>query len=152
MKDIRDYTEYFFIGGFLILAYLTFLLIRPFFSPIVLSLFLVYLFHPVHIRLKKIVSSDILSAALITIGVMLITVIPLFILVNLLVKEAFVIYETVNIDVITSYLANIGTGQLSTYLPAMIEKGIVAITNAITTFILTVPEKIVGIFIIILGL
>lgn len=151
-KDIRNYTEYFFIGAFLILAYLTFLLIKPFFSPIVLSLFLVYLFHPVHTRLKHRLSNDLLSAALITIGVMLITVIPLFLLVNLLVTEAFVIYETVNIESITSYLAQISSSQLAVYAPQMIEKVVVFITNAITNFIITVPEKIVGIFIVILGL
>ncbi len=152
MRDIRDYTEYFFIGAFLVLAYLTFLLIRPFFSPIVLSLFLVYLFHPIHVRLKKRIGSGLLSAALITIAVMIITVIPLFILVNLLVKEAFVLYETVNIDTFSSFLANLGSTQLASYIPAIIDKGVVALTSAITNFILTVPEKIVGIFIIILGL
>ena len=152
MRDIRDYTEYFFIGAFLVLAYLTFLLIRPFFSPIVLSLFLVYLFHPIHVRLKKRIGSGLLSAALITIAVMIITVIPLFILVNLLVKEAFVLYETVNVDTFSSFLANFGSTQLASYIPAIIDKGVVALTSAITNFILTVPEKIVGIFIIILGL
>lgn len=151
-KDIRNYTDYFFIGAFLVLAYLTFLLIKPFFSPIVLSLFLVYLFHPVHIRLKKRLNNDLLSAAIITIGVMLITVIPLFILVNLLVKEAFIIYATVNIDSITAYLSQISNSQLAAYLPAMLEKAVAFVTNAITNFIITVPEKVVGIFIVILGL
>lgn len=151
IRDIRDYTEYFFIGAFLVLAYLTFLLIKPFFSPIVLSLFLVYLFHPLHTRLKK-KTGDLLSAAILTIAVMLITVIPLFIFVNLLVKEAFVLYETVNVDTVSDFFAQINSGQLASYVPAIIEKGIGALTTAITNFILTVPEKVVGIFIIILGL
>lgn len=151
-KDIREYTSYFFIGAFLVLAYLTFLLIKPFFSPIVLSLFLVYLFHPVHNRLKNRINSELLSAALITIGVLLLTIIPLFILTNLLVKEAFILYETVNIDSVTNLVSSITNGQIGAYIPAMIDKGVVALTSAITNFILTIPEKVLGLFIIILVL
>lgn len=152
IKDIRDYTGYFFIGAFLVLAYLTFLLIRPFFSPIVLSLFLVYLFHPWHIKLSKRINNSILSAALITIGVMLITVIPLFFITHLLVKEAYILYDALNIESITRLLSSVGNGQLANYIPAILEKGLIAISTAITNLILTIPEKVIGLFIIILGL
>ncbi len=152
IRDIRDYTGYFFIGAFLILAYLVFLLIKPFFSPIVLSLFLVYLFHPIHKKLSSAINSELLSAALITIGVMLITVIPLFFLTHLLVREATVLYNAINIESITNLLSSIGSGQLANYVPAILEKALIALTSAITNLILTIPEKVIGLFIVILGL
>src|SRR3989338_6375339 len=93
--EVNIYIKYALI---LILAFLSYLVIKPYIAVIILSIILAYMCFPIKRFLQKKIKNETLIAALITATVFLIIVIPLFLLANALLQQAAQVYTTTNLD------------------------------------------------------
>ncbi len=73
---------------------LVFLVIRPFISALLASVFLAYLFYPVYRWFKKRVKNENVASLIVSIIIILLLLAPLFFVLNTLTKEAYVSYLT----------------------------------------------------------
>jgi predicted PurR-regulated permease PerM len=73
---------------------LVFLIIRPFITALLGSVFLAYLLYPVYKWLNKKIKIKSLSSLIVTVFVILLLLLPLFFVLNTLTKEAYVTYLT----------------------------------------------------------
>ena len=64
----QEVKKYLIVAILLIIAYLAYLIIKPFIAAILTSFVLAYLFFPVHKKLTKLSRSEIISAAITTIN------------------------------------------------------------------------------------
>jgi predicted PurR-regulated permease PerM len=85
-----------------ILAILAFVIAKPFILTIVSSMVLAYIVSPLHIKLKKIVRNSSLSAAVLSIAVILLIALPVWFLVPNIIRQTFSFYTmTQKIDFVT---------------------------------------------------
>jgi len=89
---MQNYFKYFYVLFFLIVAYLSYLIIKPFLTAIVLGGVIAYIFFPLFKLTKKWLKHKHLSAFLVSIFILLLLSIPSFILVDSAGKEAQYFY------------------------------------------------------------
>jgi len=73
---------------------LVFLVIKPFISALLASIFLAYLFYPLYRWFKRKVKNKSIASLIVTFIIILLLLAPLFFVVNTLTKEAYVSYLT----------------------------------------------------------
>jgi len=140
--------KYFFVAFFLILSYLTYLLIRPFASVIIASLLLAYILHPLHSRLERAIKSTEIAAALITLCAFLLGVIVFAFIANLLVSESVAIYQKVPVaDLVAFMQTYFESGKTEQYVEIITEKGANYFFSLASKFVLSIPEKLIGLFV-----
>jgi predicted PurR-regulated permease PerM len=94
MAKKEDYSKYFFVMFVVVMIGLVFVIIRPFITALLGSVFLTYLFYPLYRWFKEKVKSSNLASLIVTIVVILVLLVPLFLILNTLTKEAYVSYLT----------------------------------------------------------
>ncbi len=83
-----------YIGFFLVIAYVTFLVVQPFLTAMVTGALVAYIFYPVHRRVVKVIKRPAVSAGLVSVLIILLVVIPAVVLVQTAATEARVAYVT----------------------------------------------------------
>ena len=83
------------IATIIVLAILSFLIIKPIFTPIILGLCLSYIFFPIHKALSKRIKSETFSAIIIIILILVIVIMPLILLLHSIGRELFAVYNTI---------------------------------------------------------
>ncbi len=94
MAKKEDYSKYFFVLFVIVMIGLVFIIIRPFITALLGSVFLTYLFYPSYRWFKEKVKSNNLASLIVTSIVILILLVPLFLVLNTLTKEAYISYLT----------------------------------------------------------
>lgn len=96
MIDIQnnDYSKYFFILLAIAIFGVVFLIVKPFITSILAGGIIAYVFYPVYKWLNSKTKRKNLSAFLVTVLFILLIVVPLFLIVNTLSREAYVMYLT----------------------------------------------------------
>ncbi len=85
-----------------LLIVLSFLVIRPILVSIIIGLVLTFLFSPVYDWLNKYIKIKTISALLIMVFIIAVTILPMWFLTPILIKEAFTIFQAAqNIDFVT---------------------------------------------------
>jgi len=145
---LKSNSKYFFIALFILLFYLSFLLIEPFFISLLTTLLLAYFLYPVYKILKKKIKNEIAASLILTMSVLLVIVIPLGVLINLVINEAYTLYYMVDITAILAIINNIIPSPIVlSYLQSVIENGLPFFISASSAFVLTIPQKIINFFI-----
>jgi len=86
-----------FFAGLLVLLYQIGVIFKPFLLPVLWATILAHVTFPLHTRLTSLLKErETLSAALLTIGIMAIVVVPVVFLASLLVQEAAGAYSAIN--------------------------------------------------------
>jgi len=95
MKDhpLKKYSKYLFLGVFLIITILAFLIVKSFVTSLLTSIVLSYLIYPIYKRLNKYVKNNSISALIMVILLIIILVIPTFFIINSIFKESLLIYN-----------------------------------------------------------
>jgi len=89
-------------ASILVLAFLSFLVVKPLLLPIVLGLCFSYLFNPVYKRLNNKIKSKYWSAGLIIVLTLVILILPLLITMPIFTKQVFETYLSIkDFDVYT---------------------------------------------------
>src|SRR3989344_4561864 len=81
-----------------ILFYISYLMIKPFISAILASVFLAFLFYPFYIRLNNIIKNPTISATLIILIIVIIIIGPLILVAQILIKESITLYHLINLS------------------------------------------------------
>ncbi|MBW3003975.1 AI-2E family transporter [Candidatus Woesearchaeota archaeon] len=90
--DFKDYKTYFIIALFIIIAYFSYLLIKPFLTPIILSMVIAYIFYPVYKHLLKVVKSKNVASLLMAIAIILLISFPVYYVAKTTTNEVLVTY------------------------------------------------------------
>ena len=104
----KDVKKYLIVAALLIIAYLAFLIIKPFIGALITSFTLAYLFYPVYKKISKMTNSEVFGAVITTAIITIIMLIPLIYIANALVSESLNLYKQGIIEETTT--------KLSTYL------------------------------------
>ena len=105
---MKNLNKYLFFGIFLIILILAFLIIKPFITAILTSIVLAYLFYPFYNVLNKKIHKT-LAAVIILLIAILLFVIPIFFVINSLLNESIMIYNSIkqiNLDPLLSSTLN----------------------------------------------
>jgi len=149
----KQLSKYLFIASFLILSYLAYLLVKPFFGAIIIGLLVSYLIMPLHVRLRKIIRSNKLSAILVTLAVVAIMILSMILLTNLLVNETLAMYDRFNIESVTSIAEKyLHTEKVEQYVVQFAEKALTFFINIASVLLLKIPEMLLEILIAIVVL
>ena len=137
------FKKYFIIITAIILAVVSFIIIKPFINAILAGLIATYIFYPLQKRLSSKINKYV-AAAFVTLLIILIVTIPLFFVANAIVKESISIYQANSFeglnDLISKYL-----GQdlaLNEYASSTIKDAISRIGIEASRVIFTIPSKI----------
>ncbi len=134
------------------------LIVRPIIISIISGALLAYIFYPVHKKLKKGIKSESLSALIICIGIIILTLIVLYLILVPLVNEAINLYLSLQkVNFVEKILSVFSTSHLSSEISASVTNSINSLlSKAISSFlsgfsgiILKVPEILLNLFLVI---
>ncbi len=163
----NKHREIFFYISFSVIIVLAIFFIMPFIKAILAALILAFVSYPLHNFIKKKIKSERFSAIIVTLIVFLIILIPFAFVLNQMVKESTVSFislkqkisvtpsECVNqtsCQVINSFKTFISDPKVQYYLSSSLEKGLNYITEAASSFIISLPKVIMNVFITLIGL
>lgn len=141
-------SKYIFIAFFILLGYLAFLLVKPFLGAVILSLIVAYALLPVHKKIVSWTKSPNMSAALITAIIVIVSAALIVLLVNLFAAEYTTIYEKINISELSANIRHyIPSDKVDQYVEQFVDKGLGVFLAMISSFVMSIPEKIILLFI-----
>lgn len=97
MKDdvLRKHSKYLFLGMFLIITLLAFLIIKSFITSLLTSIVLSYLFYPLYKKMNNLIKNRSVSAIIMVFLLIIIIFIPVFFILNSLLKESLLFYAQI---------------------------------------------------------
>jgi len=145
--------KYFFVFLLGVTLYLAFLILRPYFSYIVLGVILTYAFTPVYVYIKKHVKNESMSAVIVIAIFILIIVIPCFFIVTTLIRQTG---EAINLVSNSNVIENVETAAKQSFgltvdVHQMIQSGIDQLKSSLISFSITlfqtISDMLIGFFI-----
>lgn len=163
------YSKYIFFLVIVIVAWLVFLIVRPFIRAVLAGIIISYIFYPVYKQINKWVKRDTLSAFTTSILVILVITIPLVLFLNAISKEAYVSYILVKQKVVQGDLFGVDCAvkenplcsvsdffkdimsnpQNRFYIEDTIQRTTSYIIDNASTFLFSLPVLLLNLFIII---
>jgi predicted PurR-regulated permease PerM len=110
--DRERIVQLFFFGFLAVMAYELYQVVSPFIQPIAWSILLAFLIHPAFVSLRRLVRSNSLAAAIMTLAVTLLVIIPTLWLLDRLAIEAQSLYTAIP----NLVRLDIGSGRLGRWL------------------------------------
>ena len=149
MKDLRKYGKYFLLFFFILIIYLSFLIVKPYIVAILGAVILSYIFSPVFNKLNKRIKNRTVCATLVVVIAMIIIFLPLIFTINVIFKEANNFYQDNTGEEIAAFLANnVGHG-LQNYLQQFIDLGYKFLQELGSQLLFSLPTKIISFFVLI---
>ncbi|MDP7457866.1 MAG: AI-2E family transporter [Candidatus Woesearchaeota archaeon] len=166
----KDHVRYFFVILFAIVMYLSFLVIKPFITPLLISFIFAFLFHPVFKWINKRIKKPGISAGIIAIVFVLIISIPAIYMMDAAIDEAQVFYSVTRQKFISgelfptecsetdssivckvsgSFKQIVSNPELKFYINEGLKNVTKSIINAAQNFFLSIPRLLLSLFIII---
>ncbi len=159
--------NYFFIAFLLIIAYISFLIVQPFIIAIIGSFIVAFIFYPIYKKVFKKTKKDNLSAFVVSLLIVIIITIPTMIMANIITKEVSSVYSDITIKLTedkdltgieckkdTVMCKAIGAlnnnPQVRFYFSGAVTNLVSSITRKTSTFLFSIPKKIVDMVIMFL--
>lgn len=117
---MKDYFKYFYVGFFLLVLYLSYLIVKPFIGAMVLGCIIAYVFYPVFEYLDKKVKNSTISAFIVSIFIIMLFSIPSFILIDNAGKESQYFYIRMKQRLATGKVIDINCMEGYDSIPCMI--------------------------------
>jgi len=141
--------QYIFLFILAIIFYILFLIIRPFMSAIFASFVLTFALYPLYKLINKKIKNNVLSAAILTLIVLLLIIVPFAFSANIVAKESVVVYNQIKSRdfslLISKYFAD-NSGEL---LKTVIDRASFFLVTITSQFILSLPSIILSFFVMI---
>ncbi|HZX12600.1 MAG TPA: AI-2E family transporter [Candidatus Nanoarchaeia archaeon] len=140
----KDVQKVVLIGLFLVLLYVSYLVVKPFVSALLAAFVLAYVFHPVYKWLGRKIKSEFAAAFIVTAIVVLLILLPLIAVANALIREAAQVYRSGGLTTLTTHMTELvgKNTELNSLVSSSFSKALVYITNAASNFVVSVPSKI----------
>ncbi|MBI2148616.1 AI-2E family transporter [Candidatus Woesearchaeota archaeon] len=140
----KEVKKYLVVALILLMSFISYLIVKPFIGALLTSFVLAYLFYPLHKKITLMTKNEIISAALTTILIILIMLLPMVYIANSLVKESLNFYKEGIIDEtktkLSSYLQKDET--ISQIVGSSLDKLATYTKQQATNFIAKVPSRI----------
>ena len=166
MVKAKEYMKYFFVLFFVIVLYLSFIIIKPFLSALLMSAILAYIFYPVYSAVVGKVRSKNLSAFIVSLIIIMLISLPALFALNTIANESQYIYVRARQKFVTgdiigtcadgesgvcrlsdAFSAFIANPRYRFYLQEGVRRSTDYITAEASSFILSLPRVILIIFI-----
>ncbi len=151
--DLKKHSKYFFIGSFILISLISVILAWPFVAAIFGAIVLAYLFYPVYEFIFRRVKNETASAALVSLLVLVIFIVPLLFVGNTLFNEASKLFfeiKKINFEELgTRYLDSLfGENiDISSLLKDALNRLSIFLLQYVDRFILELPQKILSGFV-----
>lgn len=141
--------KYFGLILFLLITYLSYLVIKPFIGAILTSFILAYIFHPLYKKLFEHTKNKTFSSISITLLILLLILVPLIFIGKIVAVQAYNFYHRGNLADMVSYFESFfGNTEFYSYFL----NGVSVVTNLVTKwvsdFLISFPKLILHFFII----
>lgn len=151
LEFLKNKNKYIIFAIFIIILYLSYLIIKPFIDAILISAILVYMFYPIYNLLLKHSKNKTFSSFVTTLFIILIIIIPIFFIIKTIALDAYKFYNNFS----TNNLLEIAKGlignneELLGGLDSILKSSIVYLFSLLSNFIINLPGKILEVVIII---
>ena len=98
-------SKLFFILALLVIAYVSFILLKPYISSILTAIILAYISHPFYNKLNRYLKNRSICAFITCILIVVLLIVPMFFVAKTLVRESTLVYN--NWQAMVYYLAGI---------------------------------------------
>lgn len=165
--DSELYQKIFFTIVFLVLIFISFLIIKPFLTAVLTGIILSYIFYPVYSKINKKITSKNISSLVTSLLVILILTMPLFFVLNAISKEAYTTYilskqkmvsgqftapcepaEKAVCQAANYLITKANDPRIRYYLEITIKGAATNITNSISNILFSIPLILVDIVVI----
>jgi len=168
MLKHKEYMRYIFLVLFVFIIYISYMLIKPFFTAIFTSAVLAYLFYPLYERINFKIRNKDVSAFLVSLLVIILISVPFLFMLNSVTKESQFVYVRAKQIFITGDVFSLGCspGDTSTacalssyiasytsrpdvryHLESSIERMTTSVSKGISEFVFSIPTMVLGVFI-----
>src|SRR3989344_2692188 len=153
--EIKGHSKYFFIASFILLIIISLVIIWPFFTTILGSILLAYIFYPFYNKLFLLIKNKNAASFIVSFVILLLLVGPILIATNAIIKESAALFyniRDINIgieDLSKNFLSKYFFEgiDIANYLKSSLNKLSIGILQKTDSFILGLPEKIINFFI-----
>lgn len=150
--DIKKHSRYFFTGSFLAILAISLYILFPYRNSLLASCLLAYIFYPVYRRFKTVTRNRYVAAFSISFFIVLLITIPILFAANAVVNESVQFFYQVREIDLTSWSAAISKyfGQnidLNFYFKDILNNTSIAIMQGASNFIISLPGRILDVFI-----
>lgn len=167
MFSNRKHIKYLFIAIFLGTIYLAYLLLKPFITAILTSALLAYIFYPLYYKIYKKTNKENLSAFAVSVIIVLIVALPFAYIITGLAKEATVLVKSMDkltdnnlvsaecdkSKILCKSSERIRDDLSDPKIRSYVEDGVKKVTSAIidktSEFLLSLPDLLLNLFMII---
>ncbi len=141
---VKEIKKYLIVASILILAYIAFLIIKPFITALLASFVLAYLFYPVHKRIVKLTNKPVLAATLTTLIIIIIIIFPIISIARTLISESIILFNSGVIEktIEESFKYIESFGYFSSTINNIIEKLVIFIQEQSAKFLISIPSKV----------
>lgn len=162
MIDFKEYRKYIVVALIIFIFYLAYLLMKPIILSILAGAVLAYIFYPIYRIILSKIKVKSLSAALVSLLVILIIIIPGFFLLNAVSKESYQAYlftkqrivlsdcdhkDTFLCSILNAFSQSSSEQKFQFYLQQGVGKISSNLAEAVTSFVFSLPKRILDIFI-----
>ncbi|MCD6464492.1 AI-2E family transporter [Candidatus Woesearchaeota archaeon] len=154
--------KYFFLVLLLLFLYITFLVLKPYLSYLLIGLVLAYAAHPLHKFFLKLFKNKNIAATLTTLVILILVFVPLYFLIAKLLAESISIYSSIlnlqpsqgsnqnsttsSATILESLLSSIGLqSEVSAMVKNIIAASSTVLIKAATSLLADIPRFLVGI-------
>jgi len=144
----------FFFLGLLILA---FFIIKPYLIAVIVALILGYIFYPLYKKLNKLIKSKTWSSLIMSILLVLVFFIIIGLVANALISESISFFRQVSSTTFDTVLRSMGdlfgeSVDIEFYLKDLITTTAKFLVNLISNFIVSIPARLLGFFVMVFTL
>ncbi len=153
--EIKGHSKYFFIASFVLLVLISLVIVWPFFTTILGSIVIAYIFYPIYDRLLIFTKNKNLASFLMSLLILILLTIPIIILANSLIRESaglFYLIRDLNTGVIDltntfvfKYLSE--NVDITNYIKNALSKLSIEILQGTDNFIIALPSKVINFFV-----
>jgi predicted PurR-regulated permease PerM len=167
IKIKLDLSNYFFIAFFILISYISFLILNPFMISILSSFIIAFIFYPLYKKVRSKIRNETISALVISLLIILIIIMPTIFLINTLTKEVSNIYSSTTITLTQSedlipvdctsetslckIIDSINHNQkIRFYISGAVTNFASVVTRGTSEFLFSIPKRIIEVLIIFL--
>src|SRR3989344_2471051 len=140
-----EFRKLYVIALFLILIFVSYLMIKPYITALLTSMIFAYLFFPIYKKFRSITKNEVISSLLVTFLVIIIIILPLGFIASAIVKESANIIKENRIENLISNLAE--NPQLKSIIGSASQSGLEYLRKQASEFLLSLPLKIISLVI-----
>lgn len=138
--------KYFLLGALLLFGFLSYKIVKPYFSALAGSAVLAYIFHPIYKKLQKKTRSERISSLLTCLLIIILIIIPIIIIANIIIQESVAIYKSDFIQKLEDFTSKYTSEDFpySGLVSQAIFKSLDYIRTSATEFFLYLPSGILS--------